>query len=83
VTSPQTKVARPAFEVSPKPYYRFGMPLPYSSENFAFHVDRARAQVNTSTTQSPADKAATLASAQVHATLALAIATWLKDATQR
>lgn len=53
------------------------MPEPYTSEDFAFHLDRARTQSNTAATQSPTDKATTLASAQVHATLALAIATWM------
>jgi hypothetical protein len=53
------------------------MPLPYTSEDFAFHLDRARTQSNTAASQSPNDKSVTLASAQVHATLALAIATWM------
>ncbi|HWA67049.1 MAG TPA: hypothetical protein VG899_11850 [Mycobacteriales bacterium] len=53
------------------------MPLPFSSENFAFHLDRARTQVNVASSQQGPDKANSLASAQVHATIALALATWL------
>jgi hypothetical protein len=59
------------------------MPLPYTADDFALHVDRARIQVNTATTQQPPDKAATLASAQVHATLAQAIAIWLASQQAR
>lgn len=53
------------------------MPLPYTQEDFALHVDRARTQSNTAASQSANDKAVTLAAAQVNATLALAIATFL------
>ena len=57
--------------------YLLCMPLPYSSENFAFHLDRARTQVNVASSQQATDRAITLASAQVHATIALALAQWL------
>jgi hypothetical protein len=53
------------------------MPLPYTSENFAFHLDRARTQVNVASSQQGLDKTTSLASAQVHATIALALAQWL------
>lgn len=53
------------------------MPLPYTADDFALHLDRARTQSNTAASQSPNEKAATLAAAQVNATLALAIATWM------
>jgi hypothetical protein len=59
------------------------MPLPYTQDDFALHVDRARVQSNTAASQSAADKAATLAAAQVNATLALAIATWLAVTQER
>ncbi|HVW81376.1 MAG TPA: hypothetical protein VHB69_10630 [Mycobacteriales bacterium] len=57
------------------------MPLPFNSENFAFHLDRARSQVNVASSQQGQDKENSLASAQVHATIALALATWLTGAT--
>jgi hypothetical protein len=53
------------------------MPLPYTTDDFAMHLDRARTQANTAASQSSTEKAATLAAAQVNATLALAIATFL------
>ncbi|HWC34543.1 MAG TPA: hypothetical protein VG650_06910 [Mycobacteriales bacterium] len=53
------------------------MPLPYTKDDFALHIDRARVQSNTAASQSATEKAATLAAAQVNATLALAIATFL------
>ncbi|HVT22799.1 MAG TPA: hypothetical protein VHD58_05815 [Mycobacteriales bacterium] len=53
------------------------MPLPYTKDDFALHVDRARTQTNTAASQSANEKVATLAAAQVNATLALAIATFL------
>jgi hypothetical protein len=53
------------------------MPEPYTKQDFALHVDRARTQTNTAASQSASEKAATLAAAQVNATLALAIATFL------
>jgi hypothetical protein len=59
------------------------MPLPYTTNDFALHVDRARAQANTAASQTGPDKAATLASAQVHATLAQAIAIWLSSPQAR
>jgi 4-hydroxybenzoate polyprenyltransferase len=59
------------------------MPLPYTTNDFALHVDRARAQVNTAASQTGPEKTATLASAQVHATLALTIATWLTGPQSR
>jgi hypothetical protein len=59
------------------------MPLPYTSADFALHVDRARTQSNTAASQTGPDKAATLAAAQVNATLALAIATWLASPQSR
>lgn len=62
--------------------YRFRMPLPYNSENFAFHLDRARTQVNVASSQQATDRAITLASAQVHATIALALAQWLTAPTE-
>jgi hypothetical protein len=59
------------------------MPAPYTTHDFALHVDRARAQVNTAASQTGPDKTLTLASAQVHATLAQAIATWLSSPEAR
>ncbi len=59
------------------------MPLPYTQDDFALHVDRARVQSNSAASQSAAEKAATLAAAQVNATLALAIATWLAVTQER
>ncbi|HVV77755.1 MAG TPA: hypothetical protein VHC43_17190 [Mycobacteriales bacterium] len=53
------------------------MPEPYTKADFALHLDRARTQSNTAASQSSAEKANTLAAAQVNATLALAIATYL------
>jgi hypothetical protein len=53
------------------------MPIPYTKDDFAMHLDRARTQANTAASQSSAEKANTLAAAQVNATLALAIATFL------
>jgi hypothetical protein len=53
------------------------MPIPYTKDDFAMHLDRARTQANTAASQSSTEKAATLAAAQVNATLALAIATFL------
>jgi hypothetical protein len=59
------------------------MPAPYTAADFALHVDRARTQSNTAASQTGPDKTATLAAAQVNATLALAIATWLNSAESR
>lgn len=53
------------------------MPEPYTRQDFALHLDRARTQSNTAASQSSAEKTNTLAAAQVNATLALAIATYL------
>jgi len=53
------------------------MPLPYTKDDFAMHLDRARTQANTAASQAANEKTATLAAAQVNATLALAIATFL------
>ena len=59
------------------------MPLPYTSADFALHLDRARTQSNTAASQTGPDKTATLAAAQVNATLAFAIATWLTSPQAR
>lgn len=53
------------------------MPSTYSAQEFSEHVDRARELIEQATNQERDHRLGTLAEAQVHATLAQALATHL------